>query len=187
MEIKVQLPASISRVVLVGFMGAGKSSVGALLAPRLQWSFLDVDHVLESRMGTSIAEMFATYGEAEFRRLEADLIRELLDEDRLVLALGGGAMESSATRELLLRAPDTCIIFLKAPLEVLISRCEQQPGAAIRPVLNDRERLLTRFESRLPHYESAHMTVETAFLNTEEASQVIFTAVSALLKDNIPA
>ena len=187
METKVQLPASISRIVLVGFMGAGKSSVGALLAPQLRWNFLDADRVLESRLSTTIAEIFAQRGEEEFRRLEAKLIGELLQENHQVLALGGGAMESSATRKLLFDTPETCVIFLKAPLETMILRCEQQPEATVRPVLNDPERLLSRFKSRLPHYESAHMIVETAPLTAQEASHVIYTAVRSLLPENISA
>lgn len=187
METKTQLPASVSRIVLVGFMGAGKSTVGALLAQQLQWNFLDADHVLESRLQMTIAQVFDQRGEKEFRRLESELIHELAGKDRLVLALGGGAIETEVTRELIFQSPDTCVIFLKAPLEVMIARCEQQPGAAVRPVLNDRERLLLRFQSRLPHYERAHLIVETAQLSTQETSHQIFAALSALLKENAPA
>ena len=68
----------------------------------------------------------------------------------------------------------------------MIARCEQQPGAALRPVLNDRERLRNRFESRLPHYRSAHLVIETASLTPEETSQQILKAVTALLKENTP-
>ncbi|HVW78657.1 MAG TPA: shikimate kinase [Alloacidobacterium sp.] len=184
---KTQLPASVSRIVLVGFMGAGKSTIGALLAQQLQWNFLDADQVLESRLQMTIAQIFDQRGEKEFRRLESLLIHELAAQDRLVLALGGGAMETEATRELILQSPDTCVIFLKAPLEVMIARCEQQPGAAIRPVLNDRERLLQRFQSRLPHYERAHLVIETAQLTIQETSHQIVAALSASLKENAPA
>ncbi|HMD21661.1 MAG TPA: shikimate kinase [Alloacidobacterium sp.] len=184
MEIKPQLPACISRIVLVGFMGAGKSTVGALLARQLQWRFLDADTVLEDRTGVSIAEIFARHGETEFRALEADVIHSLVREHHLVLAVGGGAVETSAIRDALLQTPETCVVFLEAPLEIMISRCEQQPGAALRPILNDRERLRDRFESRLPHYRNAHLVVKTASLTPEETSQQIFKAVTALLKEN---
>jgi shikimate kinase len=183
MQTKTPLPACISRIVLVGFMGAGKSTVGALLARQLRWQFLDADHVLETRSGISIAEIFAHQGEAAFRRLEADLIRDLVREHNLVLAVGGGAIETEAARDALLSTPETCVVFLEAPLEVMISRCEQQPGAAVRPVLKDREQLRNRFESRLPHYRNAHLVVETASLTPEETSHQIVSMISALQKE----
>jgi shikimate kinase len=184
MEMKPNLPACIARIVLVGFMGAGKSTVGALLARQLQWRFLDADSVLEDRAGVSIAEIFSRHGEAEFRARETGIIRELLHENHLVLAVGGGAVETAAIRDALLQSPETCIVFLQAPLEIMIARCEEQPGAALRPVLIDRERLRSRFELRLPHYQTAHLVIETASLTPEETSQQIFKAVSALLKEN---
>ena len=183
MQTKIQLPACISRIVLVGFMGAGKSTVGALLARQLQWRFLDADQVLEDHAGTSIAEIFVQQGEAAFRRMETAAIGDLIREQHLVLAVGGGAIETEAGRNALLLAPETCVVFLEAPLEVMISRCEQQPGASVRPVLQDRERLRHRFESRLPHYRNAHLVVETASLTPEQTSQHIVSIISALLKE----
>lgn len=184
METKAQLPACISRIVLVGFMGAGKSTVGALLARQLHWRFLDADRILEDRACASIAEIFAGHGEAAFRALESDVVRDLLRERHLVIAVGGGAIETAAIRDALLNTPETCVVFLEAPLEIMIARCEQQPGADIRPVLNDRERLRNRFESRLPHYRNAHLVIETASLTAEETSLRIVDAVRALLKEN---
>jgi shikimate kinase len=184
MKKKPQLPACISRIVLVGFMGAGKSTVGALLARQLHWPFLDADSVLEDRARATISEIFAQQGETAFRRLEAGVIQDLISNHHLVLAVGGGAIETGSIRDALLESPETCIVFLEAPLEIMISRCEQQPGAALRPVLNDRERLRSRFESRLPHYRNAHLVVETATLTPEETSQQILAAVSAFLKEN---
>ena len=146
MQTKIQLPACISRIVLVGFMGAGKSTVGALLARQLQWRFLDADQVLEGQAGTSIAEIFAQQGEAAFRRMEAALIGDLTREQHLVLAIGGGAIETEAARNAILLAPETCVVFLEAPLEVIISSCEQQPDDSCRPVLSNGKRLRPRFE-----------------------------------------
>jgi shikimate kinase len=181
---KPPIPTCISRIVLVGFMGAGKSTVGALLAQHLQWRFLDADSVLEDRTRTSIAEIFTQRGETAFRKLEAEVVHDLLREQYLVLAVGGGAVETAAIRNALLHTPETCVVFLEAPLEIMIARCEQQPGAALRPVLNDRERLHGRFESRLPHYRNAHLVIKTASITPEETSQQILQAVAALLKEN---
>lgn len=187
MEIRTQLPAHISRIVLIGFMGAGKSTVGALLAEQLQWQFLDADAVLEERSGTTIAEIFSRHGESAFRRLEADTIRDLLTRQRLVLAVGGGAIETETTRAALLCAPETCVVFLEAPLEVMIARCEQQPGAAVRPVLQDRGRLQSRFDARLPHYRKAHLVVETATLTPADTVRKIIASAVTLMKEDTPA
>ncbi|HYK37367.1 shikimate kinase [Alloacidobacterium sp.] len=184
METKPNFPACISRIVLVGFMGAGKSTVGSLLARLLQWRFLDADNVIEDSARKSIADIFSHNGEIAFRALEAQVINDLVREDRLVLALGGGAVETPSIREALFVNPETCVVFLHAPLEIMIARCEQQPGAALRPVLQNREHLRSRFESRLSYYYAAHLVIETASLTAEETSHQIFKTVSALLKEN---
>jgi len=155
------IPQAPRRIVLVGFMGAGKSTVGAILAERLGWRFIDADQHLQARTGSTISELFQQHGEAAFRRLEAELFAELSRELELVIALGGGAVETGSTRLLLDQSDDTRVIYLRAPLEVLIERCENQPNAALRPVLRQREALGQRFQSRLPHYERAHITVDT--------------------------
>jgi shikimate kinase len=150
------------RIVLIGFMGAGKSTVGPLLAKRLGWRFLDADQALEARFGTTIGEIFHSRGEAVFRELETGVVSELMAESQIVLALGGGAVESEVTRSLLYEASTTYTVFLQAPLEVMVDRCERQPGAADRPVLSRRQLLNDRLISRLPHYRRAHLTVNTA-------------------------
>jgi shikimate kinase len=151
----------VERVVLIGFMGAGKSTLGPLLADRLGWCFLDADLELESEAGATIADLFNTLGEPAFRQMEANAVARLLSRSDAIIALGGGAVESEGTRSLLQISPDTCVVFLRAPLEVLVDRCEHQSGAAERPVLRHREALSQRFRARLPHYESAHITVDT--------------------------
>lgn len=155
----------VERIVLIGFMGAGKSTVGPILAERLGWQFIDADRELESEAGATIAGLFATLGEPAFRQLEAQVVKRLLSRSSTVLALGGGAVETESIRALLAYYSNTCVIFLRAPLEVLIDRCEQQPNAAVRPVLRQRETLQQRLDSRLPHYESAHLALDTAGLD----------------------
>jgi shikimate kinase len=142
-------------------MGAGKSTIGPALAERLGWRFVDADHHLQARAGKTIAEIFAEAGEPVFRQMETETVAELMAETDIVIAFGGGALEAESTRHLLEHSCDTVVVFLKAPLEVLIERCEQQPGAATRPVLLDREALRHRFRARQPHYEQAHVTVHT--------------------------
>jgi shikimate kinase len=163
----MSLPVKIRRIILTGFMGAGKSTIGPLLAQSLKWDFLDLDTVIECRAGKTIAEIFAEHGENAFRSLEAEAIREQASRENLVLALGGGAVETKATRKLLASLDHTCLLFLDAPLDTLVARCLAQPGAAERPVLADREGLQRRFNKRLPYYRTSHLTVTTAGLSPQ--------------------
>jgi len=159
---------SIRRIVLTGFMGAGKSTIGPLLAQRINWEFLDVDSVIEWGIGKKVAQIFAEDGEAAFRVIEAETIRDCCTQERLVLALGGGALETDSTRELLAGLEATCVVFLDAPLDVLVDRCLTQENAAERPVLADRERLFLRFSRRLVHYRTADTTIATSELSPDE-------------------
>ncbi len=86
------------RIVLTGFMGSGKTTVGPLVARHLGWKFIDVDDVIEEETGVRIAEIFARYGEPAFREREHATIARLATDDGLVLALGGGAIERAETR-----------------------------------------------------------------------------------------
>jgi shikimate kinase len=175
----------IARIVLVGFMGAGKSTVGPLLAARLGFQFVDADQRLEQEAGLSVAEIFETQGEPAFRRMEAETIRQLLQLPNLVLALGGGALETQSTRTLLRAAFETCVIFLEAPLNTLLARCEQSSPASnppVRPIFaelrKDPARLEEKLSSRLEHYRTAHLTIATIDLTP---GQVVDTIVDRLL------
>lgn len=165
----------IQRVVLVGFMGAGKSTVGRLLAESLGWQFLDADHLLIRQTGLSIAEIFARHGEQHFRSQEALLVASLLKEPQSVIALGGGAIEHPETASALASAaspvpiqssPDstnsTLVVYLETPLALSLERCAAEPGAAVRPVLQDKRALEERFLKRLPLYQAAGLTVSTS-------------------------
>jgi shikimate kinase len=159
---------SITGIVLTGFMGAGKTTAGALLAERLGWRFADSDRLVELRAGITVAEIFERQGEAAFRAMEAETIRASAGAERLVLALGGGALESDATREYLAALPAVRVVFLEAPFDTLVERCAGQADAPVRPVLRDRERLAARWQARQPVYRQAHLTVATAGRTPEE-------------------
>lgn len=183
MQLDHAIPQAPLRIVLIGFMGAGKSTAGPILAERLGWRFIDADQYLQNRTGTTIADLFSSRGEAAFRQMEAETFADLHEERDLVLALGGGAIESESTRSLLEQSRDTCVVFLNAPLHVLISRCDQQPDAAIRPVLRERDALGERFRSRLPHYRRAHITVDTEGLHPTK----VVDRILCQLAENFPA
>lgn len=149
------------RVILTGFMGAGKTTVGRHLAKRLGWSFADSDFLVEASAGMTVGEIFAHRGEAAFRQLEAETIRRASLGQQLVLALGGGALEAAETRAHLASLPDTLVVFLDAPLGILAARCSAEADGPVRPVLADRARLEERWRARLPWYQKAHLTVDT--------------------------
>jgi shikimate kinase len=154
-------------------MGAGKTTVGALLAERLGWHFVDSDRIVEARAAMTIADIFSERGEGAFRELEAEAVRSACSQDYLVLALGGGAIETAATRDFLTSLTDTLIIFLEAPLDTMIARCAENPDGPVRPVLADRARLNDRWSQRLPWYRQAHLTVETGELSPDAVTESI--------------
>jgi len=150
--------ASIRRIVLTGFMGSGKSTVGPLLAARLGWRFTDVDEVIEAEAGTTIAELFSLQGEPAFRERERATIARLAAEEALVLALGGGAIEHVATRELLMTTGDTLLVHLEVALETTLARCRGTEHT--RPILADQANLAARYKRRLPLYRTAHVSIQ---------------------------
>ncbi|MBV8631969.1 MAG: shikimate kinase [Silvibacterium sp.] len=187
MRTQSKIPATIRRIVLTGFMGAGKSTIGPLLARRLAWDFVDTDAAVESRTRLTIARIFAEKGESAFRALEAEAVCACAQSEKLILALGGGALESEGTRKALSGLDETCVIFLDAPIEVMLARCMAQPEAAERPVLHDRDRLAARLAKRLPHYRQAHLTVATVGRTPEAVADAIIEAVAnALPQREIP-
>jgi shikimate kinase len=166
--------APIRRIVLTGFMGSGKSTVGPLLAVRLGWQFLDADNVIEAEAGYTIAELFARHGEPAFRELEHSTIARLASADHLVLALGGGAIESDATRDLLLTAPGTVLVHLEVELATTLFRCAGTEGT--RPVLADHANLTRRYQHRLPLYRTAHVSIPSDNLTPSQVVNAILSA-----------
>lgn len=162
------------RIVLTGFMGSGKSTVGPLVARQLGWQFVDADDVIAAEAGCTIAQLFAHQGEAAFREREHAVIARLASQDNLVLALGGGAIETAATRELLLAAPGTLLVHLEVALETTLARCAGTEGD--RPILADRANLEQRYTRRLPLYRTAHVSVAAGVLTPEEVANAVVRA-----------
>jgi shikimate kinase len=144
-------------IVVAGFMGAGKTTVGRLLADKLGVPFLDSDQVIESRAGRAIREIFAADGEPAFRSLEHEVIAGLLAGPPAVLALGGGAAGHAATRALL--APgDVSVVYLRVAYEEALARVG---GDTDRPMLA-RPDVSQVYEVRQATYASvATLTVDT--------------------------
>ncbi len=172
------LAVPVRRIVLTGFMGSGKSTVGPLIAKRLGWRFLDVDDVIEAEAGMTIARFFAQHGEAFFRDQEHTTIARLSAADALVLALGGGAIERADTRDLLLAAPGTILIHLEVELATTLARCKGTEHT--RPILADQANLAARFERRLPLYRSAHVSIAVDALTPEQVVDAVLQAAGLL-------
>jgi shikimate kinase len=155
-------------------MGAGKTTVGPLVASRLGWRFLDADDVIESEAAATIAELFARHGEAAFRQREHETIARLAASDSLVLALGGGAIEHAATRDLLLTTPGTLLVHLEVELVTTLARCRGTEDT--RPILADQANLASRYQRRLPLYRTAHVSIPVDALTPEETVAAILQA-----------
>lgn len=146
-------------VVLVGLMGAGKTSVGTRLAARLGAPFRDSDDEVEKAAAMTIPEIFERFGEAEFRDGERRVIRRLLEGPPQVLATGGGAFMNAETRALINELAVS--VWLKADLDLLVARTE---GRTHRPLLNrgnPREVLARLIDERYPVYAEADVVVES--------------------------
>ncbi len=165
---------------LVGMMGAGKSTVGRSLARRLSLPFIDTDQEIERRVGCSVSEIFARDGEASFRRLEAEVIRELGQKPQIV-ALGGGAPAQPGMVEHL--QEHGTLVYLRAGLDTLLERIGD---AGSRPMLRDlspearSERLKTLQREREPSYSRAPVTVDVDASSTAAVVKKIVEKLKAL-------
>jgi shikimate kinase len=165
-------------VFLVGYMGAGKSTVGRVLARRLNWAFEDLDDRIELLEARTVAEIFRHSGEAGFRRAERTALQQALQEARggtaKVIALGGGAFvqPGNAAR---LKAAGVPTVFLDAPVEELWQRCQKQAREldAERPLLATRERFDQLYRSRLRSYLKAALRVNTSGQSVQEVAEEI--------------
>jgi shikimate kinase len=170
------LPHPGRSIVLVGLMGAGKSTVGRRLARRLRLPFVDSDEEIERAADHSISEIFDRFGEASFRDGERRVIQRLVDGPPKVLATGGGAFLDAATRALIL---ERCVaIWLDADAEVLAQRVSRRDS---RPLVRDKDPLpiLRRLaEIRNPVYAEAHVHVRSQDLPHERAVDRIVEALA---------
>ena len=154
-------------------MGAGKSSVGLLLAQQLGWVFADLDREIETRSGRCIADIFREAGESAFRRAEQAALREVLARAHpqpLVLALGGGAFVEAENAHAVHEAGLTSV-FLDASAAELRRRCA--PDGSQRPLFKDEDRFNELYERRHPDYLKADVRIETTGLTVEEVAAVV--------------
>jgi shikimate kinase len=154
---------------LIGFMGSGKSAVGRLLAEELGWSFADIDEDIENAQGISIAEIFDTLGELEFRGMEQEALRKRVREIEcgkpMVLALGGGAFVDPANRKLLEERGVT--VWLDRPFPRISARLD---GQTHRPLARDPEKFQQLFHERRDVYSQAEHRIEA---DTDDPAAIV--------------
>jgi len=160
-------------IVLVGMMGAGKSSVGRRLAARLGLPFVDADSEIESAAGMTIPEIFSTHGEDYFRSGEARVIARLLDSGPQVLATGGGAIMNQNTRDLI--HIKGVSVWLKADLDVLLKRTKRR---------NDRP-LADKMKDLLPLREPVYALSDVTVQSRDEPHDIIVDETIALLQKTL--
>lgn len=152
--------SELKRIVLVGFMGAGKSVVGRRVASRLAWRFVDVDEEVEQQEGMSIAQIFRTRGEPAFREIEHRITQELLQQDEVVISTGGGwPVRDDRMGQL---PNGTLSVWLVVDAATSVARGNRRPGK--RPLLNDpnpMQRARQLLAERTPEYSRAELHLET--------------------------
>jgi len=159
------------RIALIGFMGAGKTTVGRILARRLDYDFVDTDDIIVQRAGAPIAEIFRTRGEAAFRRLETGALLSLAGRTRAVIAAGGGAPAQEANRQFF--AYPAVTFHLRVSLPNARGRT-RNPRGDVRPLLSQGEEAVHRlYDARLAIYEELGQPVETDDRTPAEVAELI--------------
>jgi shikimate kinase len=170
--------AGTRSIVLVGLMGAGKTSIGRRLAEKLGRNFVDADQEIEKAAGKSISDIFADHGEAHFRDGERRVIARLLENGTQVLATGGGAFMHAETRQAI--KAHGISIWLRAELDVLLKRVSKRGG---RPLLeqNDPAAVLQKLmDERYPIYAEADITVQSRDVQQTEMVNAVLKALASL-------
>jgi XRE family aerobic/anaerobic benzoate catabolism transcriptional regulator len=178
---------SFAGIALIGLRGAGKSTLGKLLARKIGWSFVELNKEIETQNGLSVAEIIALYGQEGFHRMEQTALGQLLARKELmVLATGGGIVSEPVTFDLILSSFYT--VWLKAEPEEHMARVRRQGD--LRPMADDRSamaELRTILLSREPLYTRASAVVDTAGLSVDTAAARLIDAVAPVLHDKAQA
>ena len=166
-------------VVLVGLMGAGKSTIGRKTAQILSLPFVDADHEIETASRMTIPELFEKYGEPEFRALERRVIARLLKQGPQVLATGGGAFMNADTRKAISR--HGVAVWLKADIDVLMERVARKQNRPLLKTADPKATMQKLIAERYPVYALADVTV----MSRDEKKEVIASELVAALGDHL--
>jgi XRE family aerobic/anaerobic benzoate catabolism transcriptional regulator len=177
--------SSFAGIALIGLRGAGKSTLGKILAKKVGWTFVELNKEIERQNGLSVAEIIALYGQEGFRRMEQTALAQLLArKEPMVLATGGGIVSEPLTFDLILKSFYT--IWLKAEPEEHMARVRKQGD--LRPMADDRSamaELRNILRSREPLYARASAVVDTAGLSVDAAAGRLIEAVTPVLENEV--
>ena len=175
LEVTPLTEAPVSRVVIVGFMGAGKSTVGLRIARALGWDFADLDAEIAREEGLPVDEIIRRRGIAHFRALESDAGRRAMERNRLVLAVGGGWAAGPGHMDMLDR--HTLSVWLRVTPETALSRIAG--SASLRPLLNVADPLaeaVALLRKRIADYKGCSITIDTEGRTPEEVARDVLQA-----------
>ena len=162
-------------ITLIGMMGTGKTKFGNLVAKKLNLNFYDTDTFIEEKFNTSISDLFRINGESYFRKVEKEVIYNIINETKRkkkqsVISIGGGAFDNLYTRKLLLK--ETKVIWLNTPINVLVNRVG---NGLKRPMIQGdiKKSINTILEKRIKYYEQSHYKLDTGKLSQQEITDHI--------------
>lgn len=161
----------MKNIVLIGFMGTGKTSVGKVIAKKLGFKFVDVDEVIERTTGMEISEIFSKFGEPRFRDIETEMIKLITQKTGQVIATGGGVVLKDENME---RLKENGVIFcLQAPENVIFERVKHTKNRPLLQVENPEEKIKELLQKRMPLYKKADFCIGTEGLTPEEVAEKI--------------
>ncbi|MFH1854473.1 MAG: shikimate kinase [Candidatus Omnitrophota bacterium] len=164
-------------IVLVGFMGTGKTAVGMALASRLGREFIELDEIIEKKEGASIREIFEKKGEPYFRKVEKQVVSDAAEKKGIVISAGGGAIINKENLKNFKK--NGLVVCLEASPEVIVKRTK---GLAVRPLLNvpdPRKKIEELLQKRAPYYKKADLCVNTNVLSIEEVVDKIIALIDS--------
>ena len=162
----------MKNIILCGFMGCGKSTVGRKLSRRANMEFVDMDRYIENKAGMTVKEIFAKYGEQKFRDMEREACKELAERDNLVIAAGGGTLTFPENVETLRRTGRIVLIDVK--YEILCERLKHDKNRPLLQVENRNEKIRTLLDERMPLYSrAASVVVNGNFGSVDVAANIL--------------
>jgi shikimate kinase len=168
-------------IVLIGMMGAGKTTVGRRLAARLGRHFVDSDEEVEKAAGMTIEDIFRAHGEADFRAGEVKVIARLLKDGNIVLGTGGGAFINPETRALV--KSSALSVWIKADFDLLFQRVSRRSNRPLLKTANPRETLQKLIEARYPIYAEADVTVVSRDIPQDQVAGEVIDALAEHLRE----